>query len=117
MGFHEGFNETETQTQAALRTALVATVEALPNSFLFFRGNTNSGVREGDDSFFALAFDGNPNFAAAIGVLERVIEQVGERLANAGGIYCHLTCTGRLNADLDALFFGNVAIDIDYLVN
>src|SRR5882672_8243879 len=44
--FHHGFDQAQAEAEAALRTALVATIEARPNLFVFLRGDAHAGVAE-----------------------------------------------------------------------
>src|SRR5438876_10409164 len=48
MRFDEGFDQTQSQTEAALGTAFVAAVEAIPDLALFLRGNPHACVAELD---------------------------------------------------------------------
>jgi hypothetical protein len=55
VGFDEGFDEAEAQTQAALGTALVAAIEAVPNLALFIGRKSHAGVAESDGDFAVVA--------------------------------------------------------------
>src|SRR5206468_1196125 len=48
VSFDDGFDQTETQAQPALGTALVPTIKARPDFVLLFGRNANAGVTEGD---------------------------------------------------------------------
>src|SRR5215467_6390824 len=51
-------NEAQTQPEPALRAALVAAIETLPNARNFFGGNSVAGVSDCDDHFIRPRFRG-----------------------------------------------------------
>ena len=86
MGLDQRLHDTEPQSESALRAAVIAAVESLPDFFLFPRRNARSGVAHGDGHTAAAVFRLEPDGSACGGVLHRVVDQVGYDLPQAGGI-------------------------------
>jgi hypothetical protein len=105
VGVDDGADEAEAEAETALGTAFVAAIEAVPDAVLFRDRNAHAVVAEADYevSVFGAGLDGH--LATGGGVLEGVVEQVGEDLAQARGIDQALA--GREKSLVTLMFFSS----------
>src|ERR1043166_9384717 len=81
--FDKGLHEAQAQTESALRTAFVAAVETVPYFPLFLRRNSHAVVARLDSHFIGVPMRLNADLAAWSGVLQSIVQQVREDLANS----------------------------------
>src|SRR5205809_1014147 len=67
MGFDEGFDQIQAQPKPPLRTALVASVEPVPNFALLFQRYAHARVAEFDGDFGGIGLAANIDPATLVG--------------------------------------------------
>ena len=82
VGFNNGFHQTQAKAEAALGTALVATVETLPDARLLLGWDAHAGVAHPHGHATGFNGAGESDVAALGRVFERVVEEIGEGLAH-----------------------------------
>src|SRR5581483_11089431 len=100
----------KTEPRAGLRAARFETDESLDRTAAVIRGNTESLIGDGKQhaAVLALCRDANRAFSAGSGsaVFDRVVNKIGERLADQLAITVNLHGLGRFDREMHTLFFG-----------
>src|ERR1043166_7040946 len=86
MSFDDGFNQAEPEAEAALGTAFVASIQASPDLILLGFRNAVTVVAKFGDSKSWLSTDTDAHTATFGCVLNRIVEKVGEHLADSGAV-------------------------------
>lgn len=113
MGFDDGLDEAESEAEAALGTAFVTAIEAVPDTVVLGLGDADPVVADADEGAIGSGFGGEADGATDGGVLEGVVEKVGEDLADAVGIDGGRAGIGKFGSDLDLFFFGDEFVEFD----
>ena len=86
----------------------VHAIEALEDAFGIGEGDTDAGVGDGDDGFARSGDGGDRNVAACGSVLNGVVEQILQNVAEQGGVAAHggkLRRDGNFQSDFLAIGF------------
>src|SRR5438105_894318 len=74
MGFDDGFYEAQTEAEATLGAAFVATIKAGPDFVLLFGRNADAGVSEGYACVIPFGAHGDGYLAVFWGIFDGVVE-------------------------------------------
>src|SRR5262249_34773437 len=86
VGLDDRAHEAEAEAEPALGTTEVTTVEALPDARLLGRGDAGAGVAYSQNGDAVARGGADLDPAAVGGVLDGIVDQVGDGLAQAGGV-------------------------------
>jgi len=112
VGLGHRADESEPEPQAPLRAARVAPVKAPPDGLALAGRHPGPGVAHGHGHRARLP-RGNDRDAAPIGrVLERIVDQVGQGLADPHWVAVQLGRARDLDGHLDVLRLGHLPVEV-----
>src|ERR1017187_7285402 len=115
VGFNDGFYQAQAKAEAALGTALVATVKPLPDARLLVWRDAHAGVAHPHGHATGCNGAGEADVTALGRVFERVVEEVREGLAHAGRIHNGFARRGEVGGEGDALFLGDELVEFKHI--
>jgi len=85
-------------------------IQAVPNFRQFVCRNADAVVANRDEHFVGIAARVDVDAAAVVGVLHRVVEKIGERLANARDVHFRKTIRREVGLDADLFLVGDETV-------
>src|SRR5262249_30471166 len=117
MGPDIGADDTEAEPEPALGTAAVATVEPVPDSRLISRRDADARVRNRERRGPVGAADCDATRAPLGRVLDRVVDEVRDRLPQPIAIGRHGNVLAVVDPERDALVLGDILVELDDLAD
>src|SRR6478752_4668100 len=112
MGFHDRFDEAQTEAEPPLGAALVAAVEALPDAWGLVRGNADACVAQAEKRLAVRRAGRDFDLPASRRVFQRVVEQVGDDLSHPRPIDIDPELVGRLVFESDAFLLCYIFVEL-----
>ena len=107
MCLHNRFDETQPESQAALRAALVTTVQAFPDVRNLLHGDSHPRVAHFDNDFGDMLLGSDVNAATVRRVFDRIVQKVHEYLLQTSPVGTADDGFGIIDSDGHLLVLGN----------